>query len=332
MKHLTRWLIKAPLLLSGTHHFSATPGCTFLIYHSVTDRIKLELDLTYDLFRRQLYYLTNIGQIISYEQALAALQAGQTFEGPTFVLTFDDGYLDFYTHVYPLLRQLQVPATLFVTTGFVEDQVPYPLWGRNVGAVAPVTWTMLGEMAASGLVTLGAHTHTHPVLDTITHDQLTEELIRPLKLFQNRLQMTPVHFAYPKAIWAPAIEAMVMRYYQSAAVGGVAPRQSAPARGGAQQQSAPPRTGAQQQNKAVFHPYRIPRLPIRRSDQWFFFRAKAHGWLAGEEAIYERLHRLTTGAKRLQRRFSKKVGKDEYPDNPYGNLEYVARDDQSLHS
>ena len=41
-----------------------------------------------------------------------------------------------------------------------------------------------------------------------------------------------------------------------------------------------------------FNPYRIPRVPIRRSDGWLFFRAKTRGWLAREEAMYGRLTQL----------------------------------------
>ncbi|MEZ4729009.1 MAG: polysaccharide deacetylase family protein [Caldilineaceae bacterium] len=272
MKPFVRQALKVPLLLGGALAQADASRCIHLIYHSVSDRLKLELDLTYEIFQRQLVYLTRIGQIVSYDQALAALQTHQPFARPTFVLTFDDGYRDFYTHVYPLLQRFNAPATLFVTTGFVEEQIPYPIQGRRAGEIQAVNWMMLGEMAASGLVTLGAHTHTHPILDAISHDQVEEELAKPLDFFQRELQMTPIHFAYPKAIWHPAVEAIVARYYQSAAVGGVAPSGE----------------------NGVFHPYRIPRLPIRRSDEWFFFRAKVHGWLANEEAAYECLHRWAT--------------------------------------
>ena len=96
--------------------------------------------------------------------------------GCTTILTFDDGYEDFYTQVYPILRQYELPAMLFVTTGFVDEGIPYPMISNPDSDVKRVTWAMLGEMAESGLVTLGAHTHTHPVLTELTNGQIEEEV------------------------------------------------------------------------------------------------------------------------------------------------------------
>lgn len=256
--------VKAALFLAGHLRPPVQAGCTFLIYHSVTGRLRLELDLAPALLERQLDYLAQSGRVIAYEEALRRLQSGTGVAG-TFVLTFDDGYLDFYTTVYPLLQRWQLPATLFVTTGFVEERVAYPMVSYPQAQVAPVTWAMVEEMAASGLITLGAHTHTHPDLTTVSPEQLEEELAKPVVLFQQRVGLTPHHFCYPRARWRPALEAMLARYYRSAVIG-----------------------GGQQATTAGFHPYRIPRLPIRRSDGWPYFRAKVEGRMGNEEAFYKR--------------------------------------------
>lgn len=241
-------------------------GAAFLIYHRVAGTLALELDIGPALFRRQMAWLAATRQVIAYDEAVTRLRNGS--DEPGVVLTFDDGYRDFYTEVFPVLREYALPATLFVTTGFVEDGTPYPMMSVRGVEVAPVTWEMLGEMAESGLVTLGAHTHTHPVLAGQAPGRVAEELERPLELFQRRLGLRPRHFAYPKAIWDGAAEAAVARCYATAVIGGGAA--ATPAR---------------------FNAYRIPRVPVRRSDGWWFFRAKLNGWLAGEEPMYERLRR-----------------------------------------
>lgn len=242
---------------------------TFLIYHSVGGNLPVELDLPLPLFRRQLAYLARTWRVIAYDQALAGLTGNAPLPEGACVLTFDDGYRNFYTHVFPLLEEFQVPAMLFVSTGFVENGGPSPLRSLPSARVQPVTWEMLGVMADSGLVTLGAHTHTHPVLTGLAQDRVEEELTKPLALFQRRLGLQPEHFAYPGAIWSPAVEARVAAYYRSAVIG-----EGRPA------------------TRPGFHPYRIPRLPIRRSDGWAFFVAKMAGRLQGEEAVYARLRGL----------------------------------------
>lgn len=263
MKQLVKQCIKGSLLLAGMARPLPADGCTFLIYHSVNGSLPLELNLSPALVERQLEYLAQTSQVIAYDEAVTNLQRGVGFPSGAFVLTFDDGYLDFYTAVYPLLQRWQLPAILFVTTGFVEERVPYPMLSNPHLAVEPVSWEMLGEMAESGLVTLGAHTDTHPILTEITLDQVEEELAKPLALFQERLGFTPKHFCYPRAKWHPEIEELVARYYRSAVVG-----------------------GGQRATPADFHPYRIPRLPIRRSDGWTYFQAKVQGRMANEEELY----------------------------------------------
>jgi peptidoglycan/xylan/chitin deacetylase (PgdA/CDA1 family) len=266
MKQLTQQCIKSALLVAGMMRPPTRVGCTYLIYHSVNGGLSIELDLSPAMLERQIDYLALTSQVIDYDSALCNLQDGVSQPSGAIVLTFDDGYLDFYTNVFPLLQRWHLPATLFVTTGFVEEGVAYPMLSFPQLEVKPVTWEMLGEMAESGLVTLGAHTHTHPVLTEVTLPQIEEELAKPIDLFQQRLGIRPRHFCYPRAVWRPDIEQLVARYYQSAAIG-----------------------GGTRAKTAGFHRFRIPRLPIRRSDGWRFFRAKVDGRMANEEEVYSHL-------------------------------------------
>lgn len=270
MNLLVRKSLKVPLLVNGLTRQRVQPGCSFLIYHSVAGDLDFELDLPIALFRRQLEFLARTGCVVSYDDALQSLRSKPQTETDAVVLTFDDGFANFYTHVFPMLREFNLPATLFVTTGFVETGIPYPLLHHTSGVeIKPVTWEMLGEMASSGLVTIGAHTHTHVYFDNEPADKVIEELAIPQELFHQRLGLDVRHFAYPKALWNSAVEKLVANYYATAVIGGGC--------------KATPNG---------FNPYRIPRVPIRCSDGWFFFLAKLRGYLAGEEGLYSKLHKL----------------------------------------
>ncbi len=180
--------------------------------------------------------------------------------------------------MFPLLQEYALPALLFVTTGFVEERIAYPMLSAPGAQTPAVTWEMLGEMAASGLVTLGAHTHTHPVLVGLPPARVEEELAAPLEWFARRLGLRPRHFAYPRAEWDETARGLAARYYDTAAAG-----------------------GGRRATANDFDRYAIPRVPIRRSDGQLFFRAKLAGWLAGEERVYAGLHRA---AVRLPKRGS----------------------------
>ncbi|MCB0164583.1 MAG: polysaccharide deacetylase family protein [Anaerolineae bacterium] len=272
---VTQKALKVPVMVRHWFQPATTPGFYYLIYHTVSNRLRLELDLPYGLFQRQLAYLARHRRVISYDQALAGLQGGRPPAEDTFVLTFDDGFEDFYSHVFPLLVKYKLPATLFVTTGFVESGTPYPLLPRRAPDLRPVSWAMLANMVDSGLVTLGAHTHTHPNLVDQPAERVMAELAAPIEIMRRRLGVTVRHFAYPRALWHERLEPMVAQFYASAVIG-----------------------DGQKAQSQGFQPYRIPRLPIRRSDGWLFFLAKTRGWLDDEERLYDRLRRMKTAPRR----------------------------------
>ncbi len=263
MKSLLRRFIKLPVFAGGMLFHNRKPGIFFLIFHRVTGDLPLELDLPFALFKRQMEFLKATGNVIGYDEAISMLDSGIAPSRDMFVLTFDDGFRDFYTKALPLLTDLALPATLYPSTGFMETGVPNPYGTIEQGSVRPLTWDMLGEVVSSGLVTIGGHTHTHRELTGLGESEIIEELERPKELFRERLGYELKHFAYPRAIWNEDVERLVKSAYCSAVIGG----------GG----------------KALsegFDPFRIPRVPVRKSDGWFFFKAKTRGWMQDEEALY----------------------------------------------
>ncbi len=108
-----------------------------------------------------------------------------------------------------------LPATFYVATDFVERQRPFPDDG------APVSWAGLADMLATGLVTIGSHTHTHRVMAGLSSAQAHDEVDRSVELIEDRLGVTPRHFAYPKAVApTPAAEVVVRRRFASATLAG----------------------------------------------------------------------------------------------------------------
>jgi|GEM_PF-3098057 len=102
----------------------------------------------------------------------------------TLVLTFDDGYRDFYTVVFPLLKKYEIPATVFVIT-------------KDVGKNGNVTWEMLKEMEKSGLVEVGSHTISHKYLTHLSDGALFEELSGSKDIIEKQLGHMIKTLAYP---------------------------------------------------------------------------------------------------------------------------------------
>lgn len=109
-------------------------------------------------------------------------------------ITFDDGYRDNYTIAYPLLKRLGVPFAVYVTTGFIDNQLPmwwYP--GERLG----ISKEELIALDADPLCSIGAHTVSHPQLDTLTRDQQYQEIANSKQTLESLLGHEVHHFSFP---------------------------------------------------------------------------------------------------------------------------------------
>lgn len=109
-------------------------------------------------------------------------------------LTFDDGYRDNYTLAYPMLKRLGVPFTVYVTTGLIDNK--QELWwypGEHLG----LSTDELRLLDADPLCTIGAHTVSHPKLDTLTREQQYQEIANSKQSLEQLLGHTIQHFSFP---------------------------------------------------------------------------------------------------------------------------------------
>ena len=85
-----------------------------VMYHYVRDlahsRYPNIKALDYSLFRTQIEYLKSKFTFISAEELSAAVNGGDNLPQNSVLLTFDDGYIDHYTNVFPLLKNNRIPA------------------------------------------------------------------------------------------------------------------------------------------------------------------------------------------------------------------------------
>jgi len=77
-------------------------------------------------FAWQMRYLREHMHPVSLSDVVRHLDAGTALPRRAVAVTFDDGFVDTYRHAFPILRELDVPATVFATTGYVDS--PEPFW------------------------------------------------------------------------------------------------------------------------------------------------------------------------------------------------------------
>jgi peptidoglycan/xylan/chitin deacetylase (PgdA/CDA1 family) len=211
-----------------------------------------EIDMPTSMFRRHLDLLAGGGQVRSLDDALEG-------EGSV-VITFDDGTRDFYEHALPLLVDRGLPSVLYLATSMAEED-PAP-------AGAGISWPMVRDSVATGLVTVGSHTHGHVNLARMTEEAAADEMRRSKELIEDRVGIDCRHFAYPWGKTSPGADRAGRRLFDTAAL-----------------------DGWRTNRRGSIDRHRLGRTPILRSDGVTFFRAKVLGMLDSERYLYRALRR-----------------------------------------
>jgi peptidoglycan/xylan/chitin deacetylase (PgdA/CDA1 family) len=259
-------------------------GVVVLIYHRVGGGSGTEVDLTPQAFDEQMTWLASTGRAVDLDAAVDLLDpagapsggadqpsdapSGHESDGPEtddrVVVTFDDGTADLADTATPILERHGVPATVYLATRFIDEGVAFPDDGT------PLSWSAVRDMAATGLVTFGSHTHSHLLLDRLSPTEAMDELDRSRELIEERVGTPARHFAYPKAVAASAeVEPLVRERYRSAALGG----------------NRPNPLGASDV-------HRLARTAVQVSDGNDYFVRKARGGMALEDSIRRAVNRV----------------------------------------
>lgn len=172
-------------------------------------------------------------------------------------VTFDDGFADVFTQAYPILKQHQIPFTLYVATDMPDGKADlwwYQLelmaqgnkdwfdktWNQIYECQEPVaaamhavtssipdlglcreqsiTWDQLREMLAGRLCTVGSHGVTHSALTLISEGQARYELSESKRRLEEMLGVEVRHFSYPHSFFSEATNQLVWEAGYSTAV------------------------------------------------------------------------------------------------------------------
>lgn len=162
-----------------------------LTYHYIggnpnpKDRRRDALSVSPDIFEQQVAYLVKEGYTtISLDTLAAAMEGKASLPSNPIVLTFDDGYIDFYLNAYPILKKYHLNATVFIPTGLV-------------GQPSYMTWDQIVQIHRDGWIQFEAHGVTHRDLTIVPAEEREFELVQSKKDLEQRLGTIVNWVAYP---------------------------------------------------------------------------------------------------------------------------------------
>jgi peptidoglycan/xylan/chitin deacetylase (PgdA/CDA1 family) len=124
------------------------------------------------------------------------------------IITFDDGFADFYRVALPVLQQFRFSASLFVVTTDLDGT---SRWLRPEGEEKRemLTWSQLSEIQKEG-IECGTHTETHIHLDTARQEVARKEIFRSKEILEQKIGNPVFTIAYPYGHYTKYVRQMAI--------------------------------------------------------------------------------------------------------------------------
>jgi peptidoglycan/xylan/chitin deacetylase (PgdA/CDA1 family) len=253
-----------------------------LMYHRICEDPEAGVSPYYKVntsplvFRQHLRYLAEKGyRTVDLTEVSGLLTRGEPLVPKTVVITFDDGFRDFYTEAWPALREQHFTATVFLPTAYIHEK------RRSFKGAECLTWEEVRELRKAG-IEFGSHTVSHPELRRLSLLEVERELRDSKDQMEQQLSEQVTAFAYPYAFpqdipeFARALHGLLVQAgYTCCATTEIG------------------------RVKAGDDPFRLKRLPANGLDDPLFFKAKLDGgydWLAGPQALVKYIGKGAQGA------------------------------------
>ena len=186
-----------------------------LTYHSIDDSGSVLSTPTHK-FRDQMQILQDRRfNIISLKNLINLIRNKQPLSSKTVVITFDDGYKNFYLTAYPILKEFGFSATVFLVPGYIGKTSKWNTTLRGMTVLDLLEWSQIKEMANKG-IDFGAHSMTHKALAKLSLEEARQEIIKSKLVIEEHINHDVTIFCYPYGITNSQVKEIVQAEFQGA--------------------------------------------------------------------------------------------------------------------
>lgn len=171
------------------------PPIPILMYHSVHPSINCKAHpyfctgVTPEKFCEHLRYISERGFKVRTLDELPVL-INRPCKERSVVITFDDGYEDFYEFAFPVLQKYNMRSTVFVPSGLISSTE------RKLGAKRLMTWDQIIACSDWG-IEIGSHSVSHRKLIDLNNDEVKAEIFESKRDIEKKVKKPVVSFSYP---------------------------------------------------------------------------------------------------------------------------------------
>lgn len=149
------------------------------------DTIRQSLDIVPFVFDKELKAISESKYKMIFVKDIPKIISGEIpYSSQTAALTFDDGYEDFYTDAFPLLKKYNIKATIYVIYDFI-------------GRKGFMNEKQIKEIIDSHLVEVGCHTLDHLYLKLLSKNIVVKQVVDSKKALEEMFKIKIESFAYP---------------------------------------------------------------------------------------------------------------------------------------
>lgn len=160
-------------------------GVPVLYYHSVDPSEANEVIISPEKLREELTFIKDSGYTtLTMSELNDYILNNAPIPEKSIVITFDDGYADNYANAFPILKELDMKATIFVISNFTDKDGYY------------MTSQQLKEMADYG-IDIQSHTASHAHLNQLTYEEQLNELKTSKEKLESITEKPVISIAYP---------------------------------------------------------------------------------------------------------------------------------------